>query len=136
MIAVIRKLLETRLAALVPEWPTAWENVEFTPTPGVAHQRVALLPAAPVTITALAQGPSLLTGIFQVIVAVPPEGGPGIGDARADVLVGHFPRGLSLSDGSHSVWVPERAAVARAIQEENFRLVPVSVPWNLFASNS
>lgn len=133
MIVAARKALETHLKALSPAWPTAWENVGYVADASKAYQRVYMLPGTPVSEGIFKDAVIRHLGIFQVDVIAPIEGGSATGDTRASAIQSHFRRGTSLAvDGSQNLWVPDHPAIGPAIFDATWRIVSVTVPWNLF----
>ena len=94
---LIRSALETRLNALSPSVPIAWENAAFSPATSL-FQRVNFLPARTENPT-FGDDMHRESGIFQVSV----YGAVGKGYAeslmRAELIRSWFPRGLSLVNG-------------------------------------
>jgi hypothetical protein len=95
-VAAIRKAIENYVRSVdAPLFPTAWENVNFAPTAGVAYQAVDLLFAAPDDL-GMAGGPYLQEGYLQITLQYPTNQGPGAAQARADKLRDKFKRGVTL----------------------------------------
>lgn len=133
MIQGIRKALETQLAAITPAWATAWENMGRLADAGSPFQRVYLLPGSPVSEGVFRGSAVRHVGIFQVDVCTPLEGGPTVGDARAELIRGQFRRGTSLAvAGAQNLWVPDHPAIGGAIFDATWRVLPVTIPWNIF----
>lgn len=132
MIVGVRKALETHLAALSPSWATAWESVGRIADASVPFQRVTLLPGSPVSEGVFRGSAVRHVGIFQIDVCTPVEGGPNTGDARAAAIQSHFKRGTSLAvAGYQNLWVPDHPTISVAIFDATWRVLPVTVPWNI-----
>lgn len=125
----VRQAFETRLAALIPAWPIAWQAVKFTAEYPNKHLRSNLLPGQPSSPTVFSTGPSQGSGVYQVLVYSAPEGGPKIGDDQAQAIVAHFPRGLQLGSGGLQLWVTDEAGPNPELYDGPWRVVPVSVPY-------
>jgi hypothetical protein len=94
----IRKALERALKAFDPDFPTAWENVNFEPEEW-PYQSVAILFAEPENPT-MGDDFYRQRGFMQVKLYYPLNVGPGTVEARAELLRTAFKRGLSLeADG-------------------------------------
>lgn len=104
----VRKLFETRLknwaSARSPALRVAFEDVAFTPNAGETYLRCFTLPAR--TGSDDLQGiHRLYTGVWQVNIVKPSNGGVGSLSAIADELETLFPQNLQLTDGSFMVAV-------------------------------
>ncbi|NSX15981.1 DUF4128 domain-containing protein [Cupriavidus taiwanensis] len=126
----IRKALETRLNAMAPPLPTAWQNVQFTPVPGVPYQRADLLPGAP-------ENPAFgdyyrEVGVFQVSLMYPQGAGPGAADARAKAVREWFSRGTTLIADGIAVVIQRTPAIAAGYADGDRWRVPISIQY--FAS--
>jgi hypothetical protein len=133
MIVGVRKALEQRLSSLSPTWPTAWENVGFTADASVPFQRVFMLPGSPLSDGLFAGSVIRHIGVFQVDVCTALEGGPNSGDARAAAIQAHFRRGTALAiSGVQNLWVPDHPTISPAIFDATWRVVSVTIPWNVF----
>jgi hypothetical protein len=108
----ISNALETKLDALTPALATAWENVEFNPTGGVAYQKIDILFAKP-------ENPSFGSnfnrqrGYMQVQLRYPLNTGRTAALARAEAVKNWFPRGLSLQDGGVTTIVDETPEISK-----------------------
>lgn len=123
----IRTALETALNAMSPALATAWENVPYDPVNGTPYQRVTLLPAPP-------DNPERGTftrdqGILQISLAYPLDAGPGVAEARAELIRDTFYRGASFTSGGVTVNIERTPEIAPAINEPDRRVVPVRVRY-------
>jgi hypothetical protein len=133
VIVAVRKALEQHLNGLSPAWPTAWESVAFNADAGVPFQRVFMLPGAPVSDGVFSGSVIRHIGVFQVDVCSAIEGGPNSGDARAAAIQSHYRRGTALAvSGSQNLWVPDHPTISPAIFDATWRIVSVTIPWNVF----
>lgn len=128
----IRIALEKHLASLEPALETALENQEFTPKNGVAHQRAYVLPANSESMGFEGNGISDTvreSGIFQVSLFYPLGTGSGDALVRAEAILSHFRRGLSLSSNGVTVIINKRGSVAPAQQDGKWYVIAVSIPY-------
>jgi hypothetical protein len=123
----IRRALEKRLAAL-DTFDTQYENVTFSPRPGVPYQRVNLLPAN-VDNTTVGNGYFRDQGIFQIMLCYPSNGGTAGVEARIEQLRNHFKRATALVEGGQSITVFRTPSVAVGFVEQDRFCVAVSVPY-------
>lgn len=124
---VIRRLLETRLNAL-GAFETAWENVGFEPTVGTPYQAPVLLPAQTQNPT-MGDGYSRPAGVFQVTLAYPAKAGAQPAQARAQAIVEHFARGLSLAEGNVVVRILRSPWASPGVPAGAWYKLAVSVPY-------
>lgn len=131
---VIRQLLEVHLNALGGGLPTAWENVPYKPVVGTPYQRVNLLPAEtdnPTMGVMEGSGAALKreAGVFQLTLFYPLNEGAGNATARAELLRNHYKRGTVLASGNVRLVIDSSPSVGRALVDEGYFVVPVSVPY-------
>ena len=88
----INAALSAKLATL--NIPTQFENAPFTPQAGVVYLREAYLPASTIAL-GLSQTDDY-SGIYQVMVMAPKDGGKGAGLNTAQTVMAAFPRGLRM----------------------------------------
>lgn len=127
-IIAIRTALESALDAMTPALATAWENVEFTPTPGTEYQRASLLFAMPDD--SEIQGRAVERGIFQVDLLYPINNGTGDVAARAELLRQTFYPGRSLVSGATTVTIQKTPDIAPAHVDGDRYFVPVSIRFS------
>jgi len=99
----INAALSAKLATL--NIPTQYENAPFTPTAGVTYLRETYLPAATLAV-ALAQTDDY-SGIYQVMVMAPKDGGKGAGLNTAQTVMAAFPRGLRMLREGHNIAIQQ-----------------------------
>lgn len=109
----IRTAFESALKALDTNFPTAWENVEFTESTTAAHQVPRLIFNRPQNPTFPA-GFRRETGEFQVFLDYPSGNGTGAIYAKAEAIANRFKRGSTLPQGSLSVNILESPQVSNA----------------------
>ena len=126
--AAIRQALELRLAAMTPALPTAVENKKFTPVFGEPYQQVHLLWARPVN-PSFGDGFRRLSGIMQVTLQYPIDGGTGDIDERADDIVAFFPRGLSVTASGVTTTIDRTPEVMSGRTEGDRYVIPVRVQF-------
>ena len=129
-VALIRKALETRLAAITPAASCAFENTTFTPTAGITYQRSNLLPNTPDD-AQIGSKVYFERGIYQVTVCSPMGGGPGpaAAEARAQLVKDAFKRGTSLVEGAVTVIVMNAPSVSSAMIEGDRFCIPISMRY-------
>ena len=126
----VKIAMEKRLALVSGALPTARENMNFTPTVGVAYQRVNFLRAAPEDLT---KGRKLtrIRGILQVSLFYPSPAATGttLPDSMASSVAAMFKPVLTLTEGGTKVFITETAAISTGFAEGDRWVVPVSIPW-------
>lgn len=122
--------LLARLKAMLPAISTAWPNMGFTPVTGTPWQRVAVLRAEPLAAFHGSTGkPVYRSGILSVTLFYPPEQGSGAAMTRAEAIVAHFPRALSLSQGDTSLRIADEPRILPALPEAAWYALPVHIPY-------
>ena len=129
-IAKICGLLEQQLLALSPQLPTAFENVEFTPT-GLIYQRATHLINTPRDL-ALTADVTEWRGVFQVTVCAQLGGGRGEAQARAQAIADHFAPPQSLIAVGLRVDLLKTPAIATGFKADERWCIPVSITWSAF----
>ena len=127
-VALIRKALETRLAAITPAMPTAFENVAFTPTAGVTYQRSNLLPNTPDD-AQIGSKVYFERGVYQVTICAPAGSGPATAEARAQLVKDAFKRGTSLVEGAITVIIMNAPSVSSAMIDGDRYCIPISMRY-------
>ena len=123
----IRAALETALAAMTPNMPTAWENVEFIPVNNVAYQTVNLLVATPLNSE---MGSSYIEqGIFQVTLMYPLMAGVAEVTSRTRLLRDTFFRGKTLVSNDEKVVIERTPEVSAGRRDGDRWAVPVKIRW-------
>jgi len=126
--AVIRKLLERQLNAVSSEFPTAFENVRFSPVHGTPYQAAYLLPGATANPT-YGDDFKREVGIFQVSLMYPSNAGSGAAQTRAEVIKAAFKRGLTLSEGNDRVLINASPYQSPGRLDGAWYTLTVSVPY-------
>jgi hypothetical protein len=124
----VRVALESRLAALTPALPTAWDNTAYTPSLSTAFQRPSLMRGAPEN-PALGSSFYREIGVFQVMLCYPLNGGSANADDRARLIRGWFPRGSSLTASGTTVTIQRTPTIGPGMSDGSFWCVPVSIPY-------
>lgn len=135
--AAIRQALEGHLATLTPAWPTAWENVTFTPTPGTPWQRAAVLFGETRPLGMTAPSGEHWTGIFHITIWTPAGTGPQAAEARAAVIrgdkaariEGHFHRGLGLTAAGANVTILQPHERTPISSDPKWYGLPLLIPF-------
>lgn len=136
--SLIRTALETHLATLSPAWPTAWENVPFTPTAGQSWQRATILFSDTRALTIGAGGPEEWSGHLHIQVWTHAGQGPQAAEARAALLIGdraagvigHFYRGQALTSGAAVVTIYQPVTRPALTSDPAWFGLPVLVPFS------
>jgi hypothetical protein len=124
--AAIRRALETALAGMTPELSTAYENLDFKPTEGVAYQQANFLFAEP-------ENPEMgdtftrEQGIFQILLKYPQNKGSKEVDARADLIKSVFHKKAEFTNAGITVTIERTPAVFPGYRDTDRWVVPVRV---------
>lgn len=122
----IRAGLEKHLAALSPVVSIAYENVDFSPVTGTPYQEVTLLPAQPDNSSA-GQHHYIETGLLQVMLCYPLNGGSGNALARAELTRDHFKRGTTIIEDGIKIIINRTPQISPAMNENQRYKVPISI---------
>ena len=128
--ALVRRALETALNtwASTNSVQVAWENVEYTPTPGTIYARAHLLPATTIT-DGLAMTHRGYRGVFQVTLYTPQGTGSAAAHSLAALLDVAFTTAQPLSAAGLSVYI-SRPMTARVAQfDGGAYVVPVDCEY-------
>lgn len=125
-VVTIRAALEGALAAMLPALAAAWENAEYVPTPGTAHQRVYLLLAQPQMLE-MSQNLHRERGYMQVSLFYPIGAGPSAAATRAELIRSTFYAGRDLVSSGTTVTIDGTPEIAPAMVEDDFYVLPVKV---------
>lgn len=131
--ALIRTALEAHLAALSPAWPTAWENVAFTPPAGQPWQRATILFADTRAMGIGAGAPEHWQGHLHVVLWTPADQGAQAAEARFELLAGrtgHFQRGQVLTAGDVAVTILQPTTRPALTSEPQWFGLPVLIPFD------
>lgn len=109
----------------MPALRVAFEDTVFTPNSGETYLRCFTLPARTAS-NDLEGIHRLYTGVWQVNIIKPSNGGAGTASAIADELEALFPQNLQLIDGTFMVAVNEPMGPGPLIIEGNISTIPVS----------
>lgn len=124
----IKSLLEKALNALSVGLDTAFENVPFSPTNGVPHQRVFILPSQTQNPT-MGDGFKRESGVMQVTLCYPSNAGAGAALERAEALRLGFKRGTTFTQGTLRVLIDSSPYVSQGASDGAWYMVPVSIPY-------
>lgn len=129
---IIRTLFETRLktwaAARSPALRVAYEDMSFTPNANETYLRCFTLPARTDS-GDLAGSHRLYTGIWQVNIIKPANGGIGAASGIAEELATLFPMNLELTSGSFMVAVRQPMGPGPLIVDATTSTMPVSCSY-------
>lgn len=121
-----RAALETALDAMTPALETAWENAKFSPTPGSAYQRVAILLAPPVMME-MSHHWHREAGFMQVTLCYPLDAGAGAALTRAEAIRTTFHAGATFTASGVTVHVDGTPEIGPAMIEDDTYALPVRV---------
>lgn len=126
---LIRTLFETRLktwaAARVPALRIHYEDTAFTPNANETYLRCFTLPAR--TGSDDLEGiHRIYTGIWQVSIVKPANGGAGAASGIEEELAALFPQNLQLTSGSFMVAVRQPMGPGPLIIDATTSTMPVS----------
>lgn len=99
----IKQLCETRLKTLAPDFPTAWENVNFKPPVG-PFQVPTFLFADP-DLKGSADAPYIQRGYMIVTLAYPTNQGGGAAQVKAESIRDYFYAGTTIVGETFNVVV-------------------------------
>jgi hypothetical protein len=106
----------------------AWENVPYSPVAGTTYLRGFLLPAKTAS-SDLAGAHRAFTGVYQVSVVAPLNGGPGIAEGIADEIAALFPLNTRLAVPGLILQVVTPVTAAQGAQDSTSYIVPVSFEY-------
>ena len=125
----ISSALEGRLNTL-PSLPSvAWPNVKFTPTNSETYLRVTNLRSDTSTISQ--DSTEQHTGIFQVDVFAPYNGGSGVAENLADSIADHFAANRTLIKGVAEVYIRNISVEVGATFADR-HVIPVSINYDAY----
>lgn len=127
-IASVQTALDTRLQDLTGLPPVQLENTRNNGVTGQPFTRATLIPAQTSQMTVGVTGRDQLIGLYQIDVFISGDIGVGPANTLADQLVGHFYRGLSLTQAGVTTHI-RKAWRGAGYRVEKFYMVPVSVQW-------
>jgi hypothetical protein len=124
----ISAAFEKKLKALDTNFPTALENLPYTPITGTAYQRVRVLPATPVNST-LGDNYHRENGFCEIILFYPVNTGRGAAQAKAEAIKAHFPRNLSLTEAGQIIKIDRTPTINAAIQDGDRYALPITISY-------
>jgi hypothetical protein len=130
MIHLCQAALERRLMTL-GGMQTAYENLAFTPTPGIPYQRVHMMVNRPVDL-GLSNDAREDRGIFQVSLFYPLNTGRVESQIRAAQIQGLFKPPLDLTEEGITVLIRNTPYVSSGAPDGDRWHVPVSIYWRTF----
>ncbi len=127
-LSAIRIALESRLNSIAGAPSIAWENVQFTPTPGTAYQACYILRAEPDNATI---GDSFFRerGIFHINLFYPVGNGANAAELMASSIRSAFSRGTTLTSGTTKVNITNTPEVGQGSVDGDRWMVPVKIRW-------
>ncbi len=127
-IVKISAAFEKKLNTLETNFPTAYENVQFTPVTGTAYQRVRILPAQPDNPT-IGDSYYREVGLFEVILFYPLDIGRNAAQVKAEAIKALFKRGLAMVEDGLTVVVDRTPSIASAVQLDDRYVVPITISY-------
>lgn len=124
----VRTALEIALHTMTPAMATAWENQDFSPTPGTPYQEAHLIPAFPDNST-MGDGHYRERGILQVSLKYPVNVGTATPMARAKLIRDTFFRGASFTSGGVTTRIGTTPVIGRGMVVNDRWVLPVSVSY-------
>ena len=133
--SIVEGLL-ARLATLTlsPAMSVAYPNVEFTP-PEDGYLRAQHFPNTTNQITLGDTGENRHIGLFQVDVFWPKGAGEIAPKERAALVAAHFKRGTTITQDGLAIRIIQPPTVSGIINGDRFVQVPVTIPYQVDASN-
>ncbi|HEY1090805.1 MAG TPA: phage tail terminator-like protein [Burkholderiaceae bacterium] len=128
-----KKIVRAALESALNTWATAnsltvaWENVAFTPPAG-AYIRAFIIPS-PTTSESLERADRRYSGLLQVDLMMPINGGSGPAETLLESLSAAFNPANVLTRSGVRINILQPASDAAAIPEENRHVIPVTVPY-------
>jgi len=135
----VRAALETAALAVAPAIDTVMQSGVFTLASGTAHpgaykpqadrpyQRLYLIPAAPDDREISAN--FIERGVFQVSLFYPGFKGPGLAEARAELIRSAFYKGRTLSSGGLQTSIANVPEIGQGMEDLDRWMVPVSIRY-------
>ncbi len=127
-VAKVRTALEIALHTMAPALATAWENQNFSPTPGVPYQAAHLLAATPDNST-MGDGHYRERGILQVSLNYPVNSGTAAAMARAELIRTTFFRGASFTSSGVTTRISATPVIGRGMVVNDRWVLPVSISY-------
>jgi uncharacterized membrane protein len=124
----ISAAFEKRLKALDSSFPTAVENLPFTPVTGTAYQRIRLLPATPENPT-MGDNYHRETGFCEIVLFYHVNTGRGAAQVKAEAIKNHFPRNLSLTEAGQVIKIDRTPSVNVPIQVDDRYCIPITISY-------
>lgn len=130
---LIKQAGEVHLKALAPNFPTAWENVNFKPSVG-PFQVPTWLFAEPDD-KGNDEAPYLQRGIFTITLAYPTNQGGGMAQMKAKEVAAHFSKGTTLATtGGFNVIVEREPHITNGMIEGDRYIIRVQVRFFAWVS--
>lgn len=123
----IRRAFEKQLKLIDPTFPTAYENVSFTPNEN-AYQRCKLVPSRPEN-PSIGDGYYRETGQFIIFLCYPVNTGTLEAFIKASNIREHFERGLSFTESGIQVRIESTPQIAGGMNVEDRYIVPVIIEY-------
>lgn len=127
-ITAIRAALWNELVAITPKLPTAYQNGDFT-IPTGPYQVAWLLMARPDRVE-MSGRIRREQGIFQIDLKYPAKGGPGLTDARAELIQSAFHDGRTIIGAGVTIHISGPPEIGTGRNEDDRFVVPVKVPFH------
>lgn len=128
----IRKVFETRLAAMFEVPVVAWENVAFEPDPKEPYISVRFVPVIRQPANRGRNPKQYYRGYFLIQVYVPEGSGPFLADDIVEKIIKEFESTTDISDGTTTVPL-EYAEAGLGVLEGAFYTIPVRIGWYFYS---
>jgi hypothetical protein len=116
------------LVLVQPAWPTAYENIEFTPTPNSPWMRAQMLFTGPFGMGPGAQTVEEWKGVLQVSLFTPLGESSDMALQHFEAIRNHFPHGKNLTNDGFTVTVTD-VTHHTGMREPDWFHLPVSIHW-------
>jgi len=123
---IISNVIETHLSTMTGSIGTAFENVKFSPVPGVPYQAIDLLFATPENPTFGDQF-HRVRGIANIQLRYPINSGRADALAYGELIKARFFRGLTLSDSGINVIIESTPELAKAGSDGDRYLINIRI---------
>jgi hypothetical protein len=124
----ISAAFEKKLKALDTNFPTALENLPYTPVTGTAYQRIRVLPATPENPT-VGSNYHREVGFCEIVLFYPINAGRGAAQTKAEAIKNHFPRNLSLTEDSQVIKIDRTPTLNVPVQVDDRYCIPITISY-------
>lgn len=129
----VRGAMDTHLAGMAGVPTIVPQNVNFTPTAGVAYLKSTLVPTMIRPATRGLNPQLRYDGVYSVLICMPEGNGSGAGYDLADDILARFASTSDISFGSLIVSI-NYSEVDNSFLDTPFYCTPVNVAWYIYHS--